>query len=58
MNETIIKARLREESREGKIPCAKALGIAEESGISPREVGRLANALGIKISACQLGCFD
>lgn len=52
-----IKTRLLDMAREGKVSCRTALGIAEELGVSPIEVGRMANELQIKISSCQLGCF-
>ncbi len=42
---------------DGKLPCPIALRIANELGLSPRQVGDTANSLKIKISHCQLGCF-
>ena len=44
--------------REGKIPCAACFKIAEEHGISKRELGEILNQIKVKISQCQLGCFD
>lgn len=41
----------------GKLPCAVAFKIAGELKVSPRNVGDMANRIGIKISSCQLGCF-
>lgn len=41
----------------GRISCAAAQKIAENLGISYKEVGNAANELGIKIKDCQLGCF-
>ena len=57
MNEELIKRRIRDESGEGRIQCAKALRLADELGVSPREIGKAANKQGIKVSSCQLGCF-
>lgn len=48
---------LKERSQEGKIPCAVALRTASELGVSPREVGKLLDELGIKVVECQLGLF-
>lgn len=42
---------------EGKLPCAVACRIADELGVSRKEIGNTANELKIKISSCQLGCF-
>jgi hypothetical protein len=44
-------------AKEGRLPCAVALKLAEEMGITPLEVGKAANALGLKIVKCSLGCF-
>jgi hypothetical protein len=41
----------------GKLPCAAARQIAEELGVSYRDVGEAADVLHVKITGCQLGCF-
>jgi hypothetical protein len=48
-----VKAR----AKEGRIPCAVALKLAEELKVPAVEVGKAANALNIKIVQCSLGCF-
>ena len=40
-----------------QLPCAVAFKIDRELKISPREVGKTADKLGIRIVNCQLGCF-
>ena len=40
-----------------KLPCPVAFQIAEEFKVNLREIGKKADALGIRISRCQLGCF-
>jgi LAO/AO transport system kinase len=60
--ETILKKKnmeelLKEKSIDGKIPCSLARRIAEEIGVSYKEVGETANELKIKIKDCELGCF-
>lgn len=42
---------------DGKLSCPVAFKIAKELKVSPREVGKTANKLSIKICQCQLGCF-
>jgi hypothetical protein len=44
-------------AKDGKISCQRALGLAREIGVSPKELGDLLNEMKIKIDACQLGCF-
>ncbi len=41
-----------------RIACATAFRIAEETGVSLKEVGRLLDEMKIKIHSCQLGCFS
>jgi len=40
-----------------RIPCKMARKIAEQTGLPYREIGKLADELGIKITDCELGCF-
>jgi len=53
LEETILK-----KSKDGKLPCALCFKIAEDSGISKREMGKILNEMKVKISQCQLGCFE
>ena len=48
---------VRQAAREGRLPCARALELARELEVPPARVGEIADQLGIKIVACQLGCF-
>jgi hypothetical protein len=57
MSKEDIKTRIRAAAQEGKIPCAAAFRLAEELGISRKELGNLLNEMKIKIIQCQLGCF-
>lgn len=45
-------------SKDGKIPCAAAMALARKLGVSPRRIGKAADAGEIKIVQCQLGCFE
>ncbi len=47
-----------EKAKEGKIPCALCFKIAEDFGVTKREMGKILNAMKIKIGHCQLGCFE
>jgi len=55
----LIEKRLRSAAKSGRVKCADALSIAKSLGpeVSSREVGKVADEIGIRITACQLGCF-
>ncbi len=59
--ETEIPARvleaLRRAAPEGRISCPRARELAAELGVPVRTVGEACDRLGIKICACELGCF-
>lgn len=59
MSESVeeIKEAVRNASVEGKLSCTRARQLALEMGVSPREIGRVADELKVKIFACELGCF-
>ena len=57
MSQEDIKARIQAAAPKGKIACAAAFRLAEELGLSRKDLGDLLNELKIKISHCQLGCF-
>ena len=42
---------------EGQLPCAVAFAVAEQSGVEALQVGQHADALGTRLSKCQLGLF-
>lgn len=52
-----IKIKIQAAAPQSKIPCAAAIKLAEQLGISRAEMGELLNELRIKIIQCQLGCF-
>ncbi|MHB0878030.1 MAG: hypothetical protein ACYC5O_18500 [Anaerolineae bacterium] len=39
------------------LPCVEAWGIADTLALARRQVGAAADIAGVKIVACQLGCF-
>jgi hypothetical protein len=57
MDRKKLEEAILERSKGGKLPCALCFKIAEDFGISKREMGRILNEMKIKISQCQLGCF-
>jgi hypothetical protein len=57
MNAEDMKTRIKAAAPEGKIPCAAAFRLAEELGISRKDLGTLLNDMRIRIIQCQLGCF-
>jgi len=44
-------------AKDGKLPCALCFKMADDFGISRKEMGEILNEMNIKISQCQLGCF-
>jgi len=58
MNREEIEKRILEKAKDGKLPCALCFKMAEDFGISKREMGKILNEMKIKIVQCQLGCFD
>ncbi len=53
-----LEAAILEKSKGGKIPCPVCFQIAEEFGISRGEMGQVLNEMKVKVSQCQLGCFN
>lgn len=52
-----VEAALKERAKEGRVACHEAFALAEALGVPVGQVGAAANAAGIKICGCQLGCF-
>ena len=52
-----INKRLQAAADEGRLSCAVAQGIADDLGVSYKDVGKAADNLKLKIRDCQLGCF-
>jgi hypothetical protein len=58
MDRKRLEETITEKSKDGKLPCAMCFKIAEDFGISKKEMGKILNEMKIKIGQCQLGCFD
>jgi 5,10-methylenetetrahydrofolate reductase len=52
-----LEEAVRNASANRRISCRAAFRISVEEGVAVAEVGRVIDGMGIKISACQLGCF-
>lgn len=52
-----LKEELLKLAQGGRVSCAQATALAERLGVEARRVGAAANELGLKITACRLGCF-
>ena len=58
MDRAKIEEIIKKKAKEGKLPCALCFKIAEDFGISKKEMGKILNEMKVKISQCQLGCFE
>ena len=45
-------------AKDGKIPCAVCFKIADDLDIPKKEWTKVLNEMNIRISQCQLGCFE
>ena len=52
-----LKEEMLKKAVNGRLSCGAAQKIAEKLGVPYKEVGSAADALGIRIKNCQLGCF-
>jgi len=52
-----LRHRLRESAVGRNLPCAVAHQLAESCAVPPRAVGESSDAMGIRITHCQLGLF-
>lgn len=57
MDKKDVLAKILEKCPNMKISCLEARQLAEELQIDSRELGRICNEGGVKIIACELGCF-
>ncbi len=53
----VLKQAIESRLVSGKLPCSAAWEIAAQLKIGKIQVAGAADALGVKITACQLGCF-
>lgn len=52
-----LLAKIEEAAVDNRISCSVARRVAAELDLPVRRAGDAADALGIKITACELGCF-
>jgi len=57
-NQEELRAAIRELAVEGRAPCRRLLELAERTGTPSRDIGRLCDEMKIRITSCQLGCFQ
>jgi hypothetical protein len=57
MDEEKIRDAFEKEGIISDIKCPEAFFIAEKYGIPKTDIARYCNTKGVKIRACQLGCF-
>lgn len=49
--------KVKEAAKDNRMSCTVARKVGEELGVPLRQVGDACDELGIKIYACELGCF-
>lgn len=52
-----IIEKLKELAPQGKITCEDARKLADQLNVGRREVGQACDEAGIRVCACELGCF-
>jgi len=52
-----IEQAVRDAAVEGELTCAAAFSIAARLSVDPLDVGQAADALGVRLTRCQLGLF-
>jgi len=52
-----IEQAVRDEAVGGELTCAAAFSIATRLSVDPLHVGQVADALGVRLTRCQLGLF-
>jgi hypothetical protein len=57
MDVELIREAFEKEGIDKEIKCPEAFAIAEKYGIPKLDISRYCNTHGVKIRACQLGCF-
>lgn len=57
MEQEKLIEKLKELAPTGRICCADARKLAENLNIAYAEIGKACDQVGIRISACELGCF-
>ena len=52
-----LREAIRDLADGGKATCMDLLELAQRTNTSPGHVGKLCDEMGIRVAACQLGCF-
>jgi hypothetical protein len=52
-----LAAAVQERARDGRLRCLTGWEIAAERGVERLAVAEVAEALGLRVVGCQLGCF-
>jgi hypothetical protein len=58
MDRKKLEEAILEKAKGGKRPCAVCFKMADDFGIPKKELTKILNEMKIKISQCQLGCFE
>jgi len=52
-----LREAIQTQAVEGKVSCKAMLDLARDTETPSRQIAKTCNELGVKICACQLGCF-
>jgi len=53
-----LKETILQKAKDGRIPCAVCFRIADDFDMPKKGLTKILNEMKIKISQCQLGCFE
>ena len=57
MTQEELRDTIQAQAVDGKVSCKAMLDLAAETETPSQQIGKICNDLGVKVSACQLGCF-
>ncbi len=58
MDRKKLEELIKEKAVGGELPCAVCFKLVDDLGIQKKELTKILNEMKIKISQCQLGCFE
>jgi hypothetical protein len=53
-----LEAAVRAAAKDGYVTCPSGWKVANEAGVSHLDVGAMIDKLGVRVTECQIGCFE